>query len=170
MQIKYYLLWCFGCCANGLSHFVKYNHIEIINIFENYVQYTNNKLLNSKYGSEERNYWHSSNRNCHIGIRHAKLKENKCIYLGWNYNEEINNEDNYIKIIPFYIFLDIESMNIIRLVNIISNPHLNSEDYSVKIFKKELLDFVNNIGIYLDFSELKNIDNGKWYLNMITNL
>ena len=40
-----------------------------------------------------------------------------------------------------------------------TSDHLNSDDYSVKIFKKELLEFVNNIGIYLDFTELKNIDN-----------
>jgi len=170
MKIRYYFLLCISC-VNALSHFVKYNHIEIINIFENYVQYTNNQLLNSKYGSEERNYWHSSNKNCHAGIRHAKMKENKCIYLGWNCNDSNENDENtYNRIIPFYIFLDIESMNIIRLVNIISNPHLDSNDYSIKLFKKELLDFVNNIGIYLDFSELKNIDSGKWYLNMITNL
>lgn len=162
-----YILFIINC-TNALTQFVKYTHIEVIKRLENYAQYTTDKIHKSKYGSEECSFWHSSNINIHSGIKHAKIKEDKCLYLGWKTAGLYTNSDS--ELIPILIFLDIESANIIKLVNIITNPYIDADNYSIKLFKEHLLDFVNNIGIYFDFSELKNIDNGKWYLNMITKL
>ena len=65
-----------------------------------------------------------------------------------------------------YIFLDIESVNILQITHIVQNPYVNVKiDFS--LFKKNLIEFTDNIGIYLDISQLKQYDDGRWYLDFI---
>ena len=65
-----------------------------------------------------------------------------------------------------FVFLDIESQNILQLTHIVQNPCIQVNiDYG--LFKKQLQQFTDNVGIYLDISQLKKFDNGRWYLDFI---
>mgnify|MGYP001160142923 FL=1 len=154
-------------CNSFGEIFFRYTSRQLVNKFRPSIDYTSDKIRKYEYGSQDRNYWVSSNRNLHKALKYAKLRDDKCLYLGWipNTNPKIANlaEADYPYI---FVFLDIESQNILRLTHIIQNPCIQIK-MDLGIFKKDLQEFTDNIGIYLDISQLKDFDDGRWYLDFI---
>ena len=150
VMIKTLFLLLHNCFAFN-KMFFRYTTPQIINQFEPFVTYTASKIRNNTYGSIERSHW-----------------DDKCLYLGWSPESLTIVENNYDNTdAPFmYIFLDIESVNILQITHIVQNPYVNIKiDFS--LFKKNLIEFTDNIGIYLDISQLKQYDDGRWYLDFI---
>ena len=154
-------------CNSFGETFLRYTSKQLIHTFRPSIDYTTNQIRKYEYGSQEQEYWVSSNTNLHKALKYAKLRDDKCLYLGWipNTNPKMPNlaETDYPYI---YVFLDIESQNILQLTHIIRNPSIQIE-MDLGIFKKDLQEFTDNIGIYLDISQLKEFDNGRWYLDFI---
>ena len=65
-----------------------------------------------------------------------------------------------------YIFLDIESENVLVVTHIIENP-LIKNNIDIQLFKKHLIEFTDNIGIYMDISKLKEFEDKRWYLDFV---
>ena len=167
VMIKTLFLLLNNCFAFN-KMFFRYTTPQIINHFKPFITYTASKIRNNTYGSIERTHWEKTNRNIHSAIKYAKLRNDKCLYLGWSPESLTIVENNYDNTdAPFmYIFLDIESVNILQITHIVQNPYVNVKiDFS--LFKKNLIEFTDNIGIYLDISQLKQYDDGRWYLDFI---
>tara|TARA_B100001094_G_scaffold128615_1_gene124654 strand:+ start:11284 stop:11511 length:228 start_codon:yes stop_codon:yes gene_type:complete len=65
-----------------------------------------------------------------------------------------------------FIFLDIESENVLVVTHIIQNPFIEN-NIDIPLFKKHLMEFTDNIGIYLDISKLKDFEDKRWYLDFV---
>jgi hypothetical protein len=154
-------------CNSFEVTFLRYTSKQLIDKLRPSIEYTTTQIRKYEYGSQDISYWISCNGNLHKALKYAKLRDDKCLYLGWipNKNPKIANlaEADYPYI---FVFLDIESPNILRLTHIIQNPSIQIK-MDLGIFKKDLQEFTDNIGIYLDILPLKDFDNGRWYLDFI---
>lgn len=158
MMRKFLLLLLIHMSHTFSEPFLRYTTPQIIEHFNPFITHTSKKIRNNQYGTKEREFWQKSNRNIHSAIKYAKLRNDKCLYLGWATDAAAQP--------LMYIFLDIESTNILQITHIIQNPCIEIQvDFS--LFKNNLIEFTDNIGIYLDISQLKDYDEGRWYLDFI---
>tara|TARA_Y100000768_G_C23986213_1_gene688995 strand:- start:294 stop:797 length:504 start_codon:yes stop_codon:yes gene_type:complete len=163
MKFCFLLLFSIIKLSNSLSNFFyRYNPSQIVKELNPLIQHSVTQINLHKYGSLNQKHWLSINRNLHKSIKYTKLRGDKCLYIGWD-NNYIQNTIECPKI---YIFLDIESENILVVTHIIQNP-LIKNNIDIQLFKKHLIEFTDNIGIYLDISKLKEFEDKRWYLDFV---
>lgn len=155
-------------CNSFSEQFLRYTKPQLFSKMRPMIDYTSERIRQLDYGTSEREHWLSSNRNLHKSLKYAKLRSDKCLYLGWMPTSDMQHDANCAEIdTPYiFVFLDIESQNILRLTHIIQNPCIQIK-MDLGRFKKDLQEFTDNIGIYLDISQLKDFDDGRWYLDFI---
>lgn len=154
-------------CNSFTEKFLRYTTPQLFIKLKPMIDYTSEKIRQFDYGTLEREHWLSCNHNLHKSLKYAKLRNDKCLYLGWMPNSNIQYSNSAEIDTPYiFVFLDIESQNILQLTHIVQNPCIQVNiDYG--LFKKQLQQFTDNVGIYLDISQLKKFDNGRWYLDFI---
>jgi len=149
--------------SNSFSNFFyRYNPSQIIEEFNPLITHSATQIKSYKYGSSNQKHWLSINRNLHKSIKYTKLRGDKCLYIGW----DSNANHNTIESPQIYTFLDIESQNILVITHIIKNPCFK-DNIDIQLFKKHLIEFTDNIGIYLDISQLKYFEDKRWYLDFV---
>tara|TARA_B100000902_G_scaffold269264_1_gene255202 strand:+ start:6171 stop:6674 length:504 start_codon:yes stop_codon:yes gene_type:complete len=163
MKLNYLLVFSILKFSNSFSNFFyRYNPSQIVEELNPLIEYSVTQINLHKYGSLNQKHWLSINRNLWKSVKYTKLRGEKCLYLGWDYE----SNKNTIESPKIYIFLDIESENILVITHIIQNPCFEN-NIDIQLFKKHLIEFTDNIGIYLDISKLKNFEDKRWYLDFV---
>jgi len=163
MKLNYLLVFSILKFSNSFSNFFyRYNPSQIVEELNPLIEYSVTQINLHKYGSSNQKHWLSINRNLWKSVKYTKLRGEKCLYLGWDYE----SNKNTIESPKIYIFLDIESENILVITHIIQNPCFEN-NIDIQLFKKHLIEFTDNIGIYLDISNLKNFEDKRWYLDFV---
>lgn len=163
MKLNYLLVFSILKFSNSFSNFFyRYNPSQIVEELNPLIEYSVTQINLHKYGSLNQKHWLSINRNLWKSVKYTKLRGEKCLYLGWDYE----SNKNTIESPKIYIFLDIESENILVITHIIQNPCFEN-NIDIQLFKKHLIEFTDNIGIYLDISNLKNFEDKRWYLDFV---
>jgi len=163
MKLNYLLVFSILKFSNSFSNFFyRYNPSQIVEELNPLIEYSVTQINLHKYGSLNQKHWLSINRNLWKSVKYTKLRGEKCLYLGWDYE----SNKNTIESPKIYVFLDIESENILVITHIIQNPCFEN-NIDIQLFKKHLIEFTDNIGIYLDISNLKNFEDKRWYLDFV---
>lgn len=169
-----YLIIFIPFFSYSFDHFKKININEMKSLIKKDIIYTNSEIMSKliykktlqSYELEEIEELKRKNSNLFDYSRQI-YNDNKYLYFGWTKYDTIYNSESQIYCILEIIKSNLNSLNILKIQNIVENPKLILDYNDIQMFNRHInaLAKINNMTI--NFENLKSLNNGRWYLNLI---